>query len=106
MYQGLATLSTVEHVENLVTAHKTAETSQLLVKVRLVKMTGPGTRNDGMNSNYNLKREARSEVCVFSMVKRRHRTLMCPGVHLTQRATKKTMRDCRGKPVKYVGAKY
>ena len=38
-----------------------ADASQLLVKVRLVKMTGPGTRNTGMNSNLNLKLEARSE---------------------------------------------
>ena len=46
-YLGLRTPSTRENVENLVTTHETAEASQLLVKVRLVKNTGRGTRKTG-----------------------------------------------------------
>ena len=47
VYFGLCTLLTVRNVENLVTAHKTAEAPQLLAGVGLVKRAGPGTRNRG-----------------------------------------------------------
>ena len=60
---GLRTLSTVGIVENPVTAHETAEASKVLVNARLLKMTGPGTRNNGMNSNLNQKLVVRLEVC-------------------------------------------
>ena len=60
----------------MVTGQETAKASQLLVKVRLVKMSGPGTRNNWMDSNLNLKLEVRLELCgcVLSDVKRTHRT--------------------------------
>ena len=69
-----STRSTAGHVENLVTMHEIAEATQLLVKVRLVKKSGRGTRLSGMNSNLNLKLEARLEVCVcvLSVDKRTH----------------------------------
>ena len=53
---GLRTMSTAGNEENVVTMHEIAEALQLLVKVKLVKTTG--TRNNGMNSNLNLKLEA------------------------------------------------
>ena len=62
--------------EHMVTTHEPAEASQLLVDVGLVKMTGPGARNNGMYRNLNLKREARLEVCgcYLPVFKRTHRS--------------------------------
>ena len=76
---GFRTLSTVGSAENLVSTHQTAEASYLLVEVRLVKMIGSGTCNNGTNSNLNLKLEALFDVCgcVPSVVKRTHRTPTC-----------------------------
>ena len=68
------TLNFWECGKNLVTTHETAEASQVLVKVGLVKKTGSGTRNDGMTSNLSLKMAAPLVVCgcVLSVVKRTH----------------------------------